>query len=300
MSLLGDLIIGGIGFLVRVLINGYGFQHIPLSLHRFIIPPRYFMKSLRECDYLLHLDHPQEGVLDELLEKCPSSVVANFIAPLLSHPYLCLFVATVLQYFVYLFLRQRSPTVSFLYWFNPVSVIAPILSPITTFHQFLLSLLIQISFASYSPLLLLPPMGLLLASDSQYLPLTLSICFLSYHQQNNSDTAKKFATSLILIPLLLVILIFVIFLFSGDHFDLLFVPPKRHFQPGPGILWYLQGQMFPEYVPYFTWFVAFQPYIASLLLLFRLGEINPLATVPTSPPSFLSLHPSPGLCLLLS
>jgi hypothetical protein len=279
-----DLLIGVAGFFLRVIVNEYGLQYIPVSLHIFLIPSRYSLKSLRECRYLLNLNHPEKGIMDELVANCPSSIILSLISPLLSHPYLCLFVSTLLQYFIYLFLRQKSHSVGLFFWFNPISVISALLSPLTSIHQFLISLLIQLFLASSSSILLLPPIALLLASDfSQCLPMILSLLPLHYSQQNLSETAKKSAPhqKLILLALLLIaILLSMATLLDGSHIDGLFLnSPLRHFQPGPGILWYLQGQMFPEYTAYFAWFVSFQPYITSLLLLFRLEEINPLATV---------------------
>lgn len=304
MNRFSDPVIGGIGFLLRVIVSEYGLPHIPLLLHRFLIPSRYSLIMLRECSYFLQLNYSDQRIQDEHLQNCPSFAILKLLSPLLSYPYLCLFVGSLLQYLVFLFLSQRSRSMGLLYWLNPISMTCAVLSPLTCIHQFLFSLLIQLSLNSSSPLLLLPPLALLLTSDpSQYLPMIFSLFSLRHTRKTLSETTKRAISpqNLILLALLLVtILLFLSSLLDGFNTQkLLLTSPVRHFQPGPGMLWYLQAQMFPEYTAYFAWFVTSQPYIASLLLLSRLGEINSLATVFL--PFFSSLYNHcADLCFLLS
>jgi hypothetical protein len=297
MDFAKDLRIGAIGLLMRIIILHTCLLYIPSSLQLFIIPPKYSMHQLNECHFLSQINS-SENNYSSLMNDCPHELFMVTFSLLFRNPSLMVIFGSFLQYCVFHLLSQRNRSIGLFYWLNPVSLITPVLSPIPCLHQFLFVMSVRLSLnPTASPLRCLP-LFLLTAMDLQYLPIAFSILSLPYHHQRKHffDRPMITCTSLLLLGLVI----------TGSFYihssTLLHPSPMKHFQPGPGITWYLQAQIFPEYASYFTWFLRLQPYITALLLVFRLGEIDPLATVcilsfPSSPltlsglPLSLNHHP---------
>jgi hypothetical protein len=273
MDLTKDLRLCVLGLTIRMAIYHLILPYIPLSLQVFLIPPKYSLNYLRECHYLSLINSSHQN-LNSFMSDCPHDLFLKILSPFLHSPFWMVLFASSLQYFTFYIISQQNRSIGLLSWLNPVSSITATLSPILSLQQFLFVTSVHLS-QSVSPLQYIP-LVLLCAMDLQYLPIAFCIISLPYPPMK-SFFKRPVAAS---ISFLLLASGYV-YLRPSTLFE---ASSMKHFQPGPGIVWYLQGQIFPEYGSYFTWFLRLQPAIISLLLVFRLGEINPLATVKPSPP----------------
>lgn len=262
--------------------NSINYNYYSWIFNLYLIPSKYSINNLNECIFInLKYSHQFTDYNNDNdnnnINSCPSNYILIFIQYIIFNSYFNFLFNVLLQLFNYYYFKKYNNISGLFYWFNPIIIISSLLSPIPTLLHFIIlqviSLTIRNNFILSFPLMII----LLLIDLNYFIPFVMTITSYFFYQNIN----LKFSSlrSFYGITYFIIFYLFYWFLFDDIAITSKQRVPSKYFEPGYGIMWYLQAQVFPEYYNYFYTLVKFQPFLISIPLIIRLSKHDILSTV---------------------